>query len=579
MNETEFKPLLETLHRQLNILREREAKYGGNAPLDLLNQIEDHHSAIALIESRLQGQISTEELEEQLAPLNLSLDRAGTEIVTGIKIGTLVVPTVPLLALLFLIVAVLGGVGWYYFSQVPARMTGRFNVAVAEFGELTPAAIMERSEIGRLVSKWVFDDLQVENEQYPAGNRVELWHDSLPITQKRTEIGFIAGATPQERAAAADVTARNIGADVLTYGYLATQQNPASFILEFYVAPRLADETDSTIGPYQLGEPMRVPPNFDPDDPLSRESLAEPIATRTTALYWLIRGLREELLGRSAEALQIFRQAEAELTNWKDKGEGKEHLYFFIGQSELFLNNDVQAEEAFQKALQLDPTYARARTALGSVYFKRAQCRLLDSQGQNEQNSESYVDVCQRQEGDFIARCQPADGASAACLHSIEQDLERSIENYRQGLELAAADYRPQLGTARARLALGQAYYLQGLVLTDDNEAIRLLDSAIEQIESVLETFGEAEQYRFLGQAYQTLGGAYAQKAAIAREQKNIAGSQALFEQSRAAFNNCIAQGEQIPYYDAILTEQVIANCQSYNEKITEALTSLQGEQ
>ena len=48
MNETELKQLLTQLHRQLNILREREAKYGGSVPLDLLNQIQDHEVAIYL---------------------------------------------------------------------------------------------------------------------------------------------------------------------------------------------------------------------------------------------------------------------------------------------------------------------------------------------------------------------------------------------------------------------------------------------------------------------------------------------------------------------------------------------------
>jgi tetratricopeptide (TPR) repeat protein len=365
---------------------------------------------------------------------------------------------------------------------------------------------------------------------------------------------------------------------VLTYGHLAAFQNPASFVLEFYVAPRLADETDSTIGPYQLGEPIRVPPNFDPDDPLSRESMAGPIATRTAALYWLIRGLREALLGHSAEALQIFRQAETALPNWKDKGEGKENLYFFIGQSELFLNNDLEAEKAFQKALQLNPTYARAQTALGSVYFKRAQCRLLSSQGQNEQNNQAYVDLCRRQDGEVIARCQPVDESPAECLKLVKQDLERTIENYQKGIDLAKADFR-EISTARARLALGQANYLQGLYLSDDNEANRFLDSAIQQIESLLGPLGEAKQYRLSGQAYQTLGGAYAQKAAIAREHGDIAGSRDLFEQAGAAFDDCIAQGEKIPYYDEILSEQVIANCQTYHENIEEALLNLQGEQ
>lgn len=39
---------LVTLHKNLNNLREREAKYGGNAPLELTNQIDDHLTAIDL---------------------------------------------------------------------------------------------------------------------------------------------------------------------------------------------------------------------------------------------------------------------------------------------------------------------------------------------------------------------------------------------------------------------------------------------------------------------------------------------------------------------------------------------------
>ncbi|HXV99237.1 MAG TPA: hypothetical protein VEC93_12520, partial [Anaerolineae bacterium] len=80
MSETKLKRYLKILYKDLNIFQEREAKYGGNAPVDLLNQIEDHQTAIALVESRLAGDISDEQLFEQLAPLNVSHDysRANT---------------------------------------------------------------------------------------------------------------------------------------------------------------------------------------------------------------------------------------------------------------------------------------------------------------------------------------------------------------------------------------------------------------------------------------------------------------------------------------------------------------------
>jgi hypothetical protein len=38
---SDYKIVLQELNKNLNILHEREVKYGGNAPLDLLNQIED----------------------------------------------------------------------------------------------------------------------------------------------------------------------------------------------------------------------------------------------------------------------------------------------------------------------------------------------------------------------------------------------------------------------------------------------------------------------------------------------------------------------------------------------------------
>lgn len=67
------KEQLVTLNQNLNILLEREAKYGGNPPLELLNQIDDHRQAIVLIEQALTGELTDEELNEALKPLLLAL--------------------------------------------------------------------------------------------------------------------------------------------------------------------------------------------------------------------------------------------------------------------------------------------------------------------------------------------------------------------------------------------------------------------------------------------------------------------------------------------------------------------------
>lgn len=69
------KEQLVTLNKNLDILLHREAKYGGSnyAPLDLINQIEDHRQAINLIQQALSSQLTEQELNEALKPLLLAL--------------------------------------------------------------------------------------------------------------------------------------------------------------------------------------------------------------------------------------------------------------------------------------------------------------------------------------------------------------------------------------------------------------------------------------------------------------------------------------------------------------------------
>lgn len=66
------KKQLLTLNHNLNILLERESKYGGNPALELVNQIADHRQAIELIEQALGGRLTDDELEASLQPLLLA---------------------------------------------------------------------------------------------------------------------------------------------------------------------------------------------------------------------------------------------------------------------------------------------------------------------------------------------------------------------------------------------------------------------------------------------------------------------------------------------------------------------------
>lgn len=68
---TNFQKTFTQLKSNLNTLREREAKYAGIAPLDLLNQISDHQQAIILTEQVIDGELTEAEWRETLKPLNI----------------------------------------------------------------------------------------------------------------------------------------------------------------------------------------------------------------------------------------------------------------------------------------------------------------------------------------------------------------------------------------------------------------------------------------------------------------------------------------------------------------------------
>ncbi len=549
MNEVELKRHLKLFHRQLNTLREREARYSGSAPLDLLNQIEDYQTAIGLVKSRLAGEISDERLEEQLAPLTLSAPGGRTEIISGtkIQIGTLVIPAIPLLGLFFLLVAVALVLGW---SQLgPTEMpSGSFNVVVAEIGQKDTNGQVHPSEDGKQLSQWIFTELKNEYKDLPQNSEVTVWHDSLGWTEKRVLIGVISS---QAEAAA---LARKINANLVIYGNLVAGENTTSFVPEFYVTQLRgeADEIDEISGPYQLGAPIPLNLPLNIGDPVLIASLKPEVSLRAKALRWFTLGFIWDLAGKTTTALKTFQQAEKDLEDWGERGQGKEILYYFIGREALFLSRSeeeaqkvftsaeearTEAEKYFRKALGSNPDYARAYLGLGGVFFQRA--RAVQSQS-------------------------PPQSLTLA---------ESAIAQYK----LALANARKLPGEQvplEARFGLAVAYQLKGdtyYKLSHYDEAMTYLDGAIREIQATLEPMMAAQQHRSLGHAYVALGAAYAEQAIMRQNQGDKAQSMALYKKAEEAYTACIAQGDAAKGgnpYDELLKNIINTYCRPYADQV-----------
>ena len=294
-----------------------------------------------------------------------------------IQIGTLQIPRFIALLILAGLVVIAISVGTLAFGRYfakPVRMTGQFNIAVADFGELAANGQAQATDNGHLLSAWVYTTLKGEYAKNPDLNKlgeVQIWQDSPDIPGKNVKCsGVIKGNTPKDRERAAAALATKVGAHMVIYGNV-NRAAPAGLALEFYITPDLKPETSTIIGHYLLGRPIPVPMSGQANGVLSNIAIGDDLKTRTSALFYLTVLVTFDLLGRPQDALNIFQQAEASLTSWQ-AADGKEVLYFFIGREALFLDDDKAAEQAAGKALAIEPDYARAQVVLGGVFYRRA---------------------------------------------------------------------------------------------------------------------------------------------------------------------------------------------------------------
>lgn len=460
-----------------------------------------------------------------------------------IQIGTLEVPAVPVIISL-VVLALVAALG-LWLALVPNEMpTNRFNIAVTEFGQLDVQGQVNRSEDGQALSEWVFMELEKEYTAFPKEiDRPVVWHDSLGFLKERIKLGPIEGSTPEERAEAAADLAQKIGANLIIYGYFSASGSPNAdqrqFTPEFYLK-EIANEADEMVGPHQLGAPIGLQLPLDPNDLTTSQYLERQLGPRTDLLIWFTQGLVLDLGGYHADAFNVFEQAEAQLQSL-DTGQGAEVHYYFKGREALFLGREdatwlEQAEEAFTRALNANPQYARAHIGLGGVYYERAQQLPPD-------------------------------------LRMETGDLTQAIDEYTKAVEKGPASPGTQI-ELKGRLGLGTAYRLQGetfLHLGQNDEAAQAYGKAIAQLEAVLPLVN-VDYHRLLAQGYLALGAAYQGQGHALLVQAETEQSQLALEKAQAAYAACITQADQEPY-DTFLQRLKDNRCLPYQESVIQALT------
>ncbi|MGE5222740.1 MAG: tetratricopeptide repeat protein [Omnitrophica WOR_2 bacterium] len=441
-----------------------------------------------------------------------------------IQIGTLVIPTWPVILLILILVG--AGIFSYLRSLGPDKMSGAFNIAVADFGQLDASGNQHSSATGKLLSQRLFEGLKTEFDSLPAETRQnfqpQVWNDSLPLSQKRTRLGIIPGKTPQEREQAACKLASQINAQVVIYGNLPPEGDPAGFLPEYAIChnPALRMDADEIIGSHPLGQVVPSQLLASLNDPSVALSVNIKINSWINSLSNISIGIMYDLLGRPDLALPVFVQMKDQ--PGFDTEPGSEVIWFFIGRENLWLKHLDDAEAAFKHALGINPDYARARIGLGSAFYIRAQ-----------------------------------DLAPSERLKTT--DMQNALDQY-QTASGAPPDTLGALIKPKAQLGLGMVFLLQGETnrqLSDLHAAEASFNKARTTLSAIIPVLTEANQFRLLAQSYQALGNADFQLGQLQELQGNLQAAKPFYQNAGDSYAHCIEQGKAAPA-DAILADQVI---------------------
>ena len=433
----------------------------------------------------------------------------------------------------------------------PAKMNGAFNIAVAEFGSISPDGKVTDAPngAGTTTSGWVTDQLK---SQLKTNSNLLVWHDGQELRRLNVTIGRVEGMTPAEKVAAAKAMAERLQAQMVVFGNIDTRQTPAELVVEVWIAPQADYDFADVQGSYQIAAPIEIA------DPAHPGIETQPgINAQASTLAWVALGLTQMRFGQSKEALASFRRAESFSPN-------SAAVQFFIGRESLFLSDrdparqdalTMDAEQAFQKAIQL-ADIPNGYIGLGSVDFARAK-RLVEavSAAADSQKVQNQLD-------------------------QAEKFAQSARENYAHVLGMPSTAKPPGIPVdLYAHLGIGTTQRLEGEILYrggKSEDSRKALDDAAKELKGIVKPLDAEKQERFLAQTYQALGTVYQWLGFLAETASLTQASEEAYTQAAQYYDSCTNLGKTS--LDKIVKEDIAGKlCAPYRKDVQKRLDVLSG--
>jgi tetratricopeptide (TPR) repeat protein len=345
-----------------------------------------------------------------------------------------------LLASLLVIILAVGG---YFLGKelYPAKMTGDFRIAVADFAVIgNPDEANAGTELAEGVYLKLNESLSEINKDFT----ITIWSPD--------KVGKIEGDTSEERAKSAETISTKIGADVLVYGLIDMSKPVWKITPEFYIASDNFYEAEEITGQYQIGETFSL---VGQENIARRIELSNKYGARAQAISQITIGLAYFSLRNYQNALKSFQLAE-NIHGW-DESQGKEVLYLLAGNAAMKAKDFDTSITELEKSLSIDPDYGRPLITLGAVYYLQA--------------------------------LKPFDKTKIPSDIDLEL-LGEAIEKYNQALK---AKHQPALSdiSTKAHFGLGQCYLMQSYAGMDTP-----LSDAVDEFQIVIHDYENGKNPR-----------------------------------------------------------------------------------
>jgi|GEM_PF-4731928 len=251
--------------------------------------------------------------------------------------------------LTFLMVA--GGVsGGYWYLGQPKEMSGNFNIAVAQFGEIKENGSIKPSAKAEKISSALFNFLDSEYRASGLGLSVQVAHKNMPLIIEEAQ---------------AEELAKKVNADIVIFGNISIEGDRAEFSPRFYVAEQ--SDTKELTGQNELAYPIA----FSIANLGSENEIHAELRARTEILFNFTKSLiyhSKKDLEAASRSIQTAIACAEELPPFA----GEEALYLLAARIEIDQSNMEKAHEMLDEALELNPNYARAYLARGNIFYTEA---------------------------------------------------------------------------------------------------------------------------------------------------------------------------------------------------------------